>query len=278
MILYFRRWNPCRLFSRSLVYSNLPMSFQLIPIVDRMLELYAQPRSPQRFQEYLAMLRESPKGDMVLPIAAYNPMAKDQVVAKLRELRAIDAEALIEETLEEINSKIADELKGASIGVVLNMADDLLGGWTNHYTTDYDSKFKLHAIASRNFCTPFFWTSEQYSPELIRLRTCEYAYRTLYWYQQGLTRPRSLQDHLEQEIFVASCCQAVTENKSADDLAVLQQFYQTHQQSEDYSLIFNFFYGDVASHSLGFKTHGLSTRVNGYEFAVAVAKGEVMER
>ncbi|MEM7574694.1 MAG: hypothetical protein AAF433_17445 [Bacteroidota bacterium] len=247
------------------------MPFQLIPIIDRMLELYAQPRSAQRFEEYLAMLREHPKGDMVLPIAAYNPMAKDQVVGKLHELKELGAEKLMTETLSETNLQTEGEIDEPLIDVVLNLADDLLGGWTNRYTTDYDSKFKIHAFVSRNFCTPFFWTSEDYSAELIQSRTRQYAFRTLYWLRKRLLRPRSLQDHLEQEIYVATHCPPAFMDHESGELDILRQFYQTHRASEDYSLIFNFFYGDAASQSLGFTTYGLSQETTGFDFARAVA-------
>ncbi|MEM9836175.1 MAG: hypothetical protein AAF828_06720 [Bacteroidota bacterium] len=72
------------------------MHFTLIPILDRMAELYQMPRNRQRFTHYLSMLQEETKDDLVLPIAGYNPMGDDHILTKLRELMELDAEGLVQ--------------------------------------------------------------------------------------------------------------------------------------------------------------------------------------
>ena len=235
-----------------------------MPIIDKMLELYQKPRSFDRFQEYLSLLQGETKGDLAVPISGFNPMAKKHVLEKLIELRIINAEKIIKETIFELNKHPI--LRGgteAVFKVSLTLSDDLKGGWTNRYTTDYDSKFKLNALINRRFCSPVFWTSEYYDPILIRERTLEYAYRTVY----GLTKPKpkTLKQHVEQELFVAKHIEYQSKIEPCD-VVFLNSFYKKHSETDDYSIIFNFFYGDRASEQLGFKSYGIEEEMAGFKY------------
>ncbi len=75
------------------------MNFELLPILNLMLNFYEKPRDFDRFQTYLALLQGDTKGDLVLPISGFNPMAKAHVLDKLREFKALDAEKIMSETL-----------------------------------------------------------------------------------------------------------------------------------------------------------------------------------
>ena len=239
------------------------MIFELVPIIDTMEDLYRMPLSPARFQAYLKLLQGDTKDDMILPVGAYNPMAKAHVVQKLLELKQLDAERLMREALQELNSNI-ERSTNEIIKVVLNLADDLKGGWTNRYTTDYDSKFKINALVSRNFCAPHFWSGESYTPALIHERTISYARRTLYWKKHG--KPNTLEDHLKQEVFALQ--HETGKGKIFDEVLLqrMERFYQKNKYTEDYSLIFNFFYGDDASKELGYTTFGIQ-KMNGFQYA-----------
>ena len=237
------------------------MSFQLRPILYDIKELYSKPRSPQRFQEYLAMLQGNTKGDLALPIVGFNPMAKEHILEKIGQLEDLQAEELIADVLQRLNTIEKDQL--GAITVVINIADDLMGAWTNGYTTDYDSKFKLSAFVSRRFCVPHFWTSENYSAALIETRVKSYAYRMKYLMVNPL--PVTLEDHVKQETYVERQLGLSTALDS-DTYQALDHFYLNHRDSDDYSLIFNFFYGDAASSSLGYRTYGI-TGATGYDYS-----------
>jgi hypothetical protein len=168
-----------------------------------------------------------------------------------------------------MNATLPAEKTERKISVVLNLADDLKGGWTNRYITDFDSKFKINALVNRNFCAPYFWSGEPYDAELIRERTLAYAYRTLYWLNN--TKLQTLEDHLSQEIFVAQRLVKNRRSPSPDQLQKIGQFYTSHQKEDDYSILFNFFYGDEASLSLGYPVHGIGT-FNGYDYAEYLAQ------
>jgi hypothetical protein len=240
------------------------MRFELIPVIDTMFDLYEKRRSMERFQEYISILQDK-NGDMTLPIVGFNPMAKEHILHKLAELKELKAEQVIQDTIHNLNATLRKEQPQNIIKVVLNLADDLKGAWTNHYTTDYDSKFKINALVTRNFCTPFFWASENYTKQLITSRTFEYALRTVYW--QTNTKPRTLREHIEQEIYVTMKNKINSEKIDTTGFELLDNFYSKHQQSDDHSIIFNFLYGDNASKSLEFPTYGITGKLNGFDYA-----------
>lgn len=239
------------------------MTFELLPIIETMLELYQKPRNFDRFQDYLGVLQGETKGDLAVPISGFNPMAKEHVVGKLLVLKNLEAEKIIEDTLIELNKQHI--LRGGSevFKVSLTLSDDLKGGWTNRFTTDYDSKFKINAFINRHFCTPVFWTSENYDPILIHERTLEYAFRTIYWLSKP--KPKTLKEHVEQEVFVAKQIKYQSKKESCNQ-TFMNDFYKKHSETDDYSIIFNFFYGDAASESLGFKTHGIGEEMAGFKY------------
>jgi hypothetical protein len=190
-------------------------------------------------------LQGDTKGDLAMPISGFNPMAKPHLLEKLTELKAIQAETIIKKTLFDLNPPLKSVPKAPVFKVALNVLDDWKGGWTNRFTSDYDSKFKINALVKRQFCTPLFWSSEPYSVLLVQQRTLESAFRTIYWLKHG--KPCTLKDHVEQEQFAAQ--------KSNVNFAKNSAFYAKYCESDSYHVIFNFLYGDKASESLGLPTY-----------------------
>ena len=245
------------------------MPFKLLPILDILIDLYKKPRTPDRFQAYLKTLQGDTKSDLAVPISGFNPMAKAHLLDRLHELKELGAEEIIKHTLIELNTATSSKCLNRIITIAINVSDDLQGGWTNRYTSDYDSKFRFNGLFSRNFCVPIFWSSEKCTAPLIRQRTLEYAFRTLYW--MDYPKPKTLQDHLKQEVFVAH--QTKTESRFSEAaFSQLANFYKANEHATDYSLIFNFFYGDKASASLGFLTYGLPDDITGFEYAIEQAQ------
>ena len=236
------------------------MPFQLLPVLDPMRELYQKPRDFNRFKEYLALLMGDSRDDMELPIGNFNPMAKEHALEKLDELRALKAEAVAAAVLTELNGRLQS---GTATGfkVVLSLADDLKGGWTNRFTTDHASKFRIGPLVKRHFCTPVFWTGEEYHPEKIRTRVTEYAFRTLY--RSAHNNPETLEDHIEQEAYVARMAGTARHYPGSRNA---QAFYQANRDSDNYALILNFLYGDDAAAQLGYRTLGIEEDA-GYQYA-----------
>ena len=240
------------------------MTFELLPTIDIMIDLYQMPRTMERFQEYLKILQGDQKGELAMPISGFNPMAKEHILQKLTELKNIKAEQIMNDTLTELNKKCADHSSKIVFKVALNLSDDLKGGWTNRYTSDYDGKFKISALIKRQFCAPVFWTSEQYTEDLVKNRTLSYCYRTVYWRANG--KPGTLKEHIEMERFAD---QGIIDKRINQqiDFRLLETFYNKNKDSKDYQIIFNFLYGDKASTTLGFPTYGIKEEMSGFEYA-----------
>ncbi len=236
--------------------------FSLLPTIDLMLDLYSRPRNLDRFQEYLQILQGNTKGDLKVPIGNFNPMAKEHASECLEELKNLRAESIIAEVAKELS--LIHPSVGIDFKIALNLADDLQGGWTNRFTTDYDSRFRIGPLVDRRFCTPLFWTSEKFSEELIYRRVRAACVRSLYWVEKP--KPVSLLDHILQEAAVARDLKLVP-IPSGESNALID-YFQLHKHSGDYSCIFNFLYGSKASESLGFPVYGILSENAGLNFAV----------
>lgn len=187
-------------------------------------------------------------------------MANEVAFSKLKELIDLRAEDLATQAIIAINKDV-EEIPGEELRVVLNMVDDLGGAWSHRSVVDYNSRFKISGIARRNFATPTFWTSEKYDHNLVELRTYESIYRTLYWREHG--SPLRLLECVEQERFVYRQIPAQYQNGSRCPKEVLA-YFQEHQNSESYNVIFNFFYGDHESEQLGYPAYGIQ-RYTGFD-------------
>lgn len=236
------------------------MKFKLLPILDTMSQFYQMPPNKERFNKYISLLKGNSKKDLQLPISGFNPMAKNHIIDKIQELKELKAEDIIKEVLLQLNPKFKS-IKAKDFNVAINIADDLKGGWTNHYTTDFDSKFKLNAFVNRGFCVPYFWSSELYSKQIIIQRTKEYIFRTVFWLKN--TKIKTLKDYVKQERFVFKNSKNTTDLNF--DLDTLKQFYKKNKDSEEYNLIFNFFYGDDICEKLNYPVFGIK-EVTGFDF------------
>ena len=244
------------------------MKFKIRPILSEIRALYSKPISGERFKEYLSKLQGATKGDLALPITGFNPMAKNHILSKIDELEQLEAEKIMEASIEEFNATLNAPSKEEYM-VVLNIGDDLKGGWTNYYATDFDSKFKLNGFISRKFCIPYFWTSESYNKEIIKTRTLEYINRTIYWLDHS--KPKTLEEYLAQEIYVAS---KTTQNYKAIDKVnykAIEEYYLENKNTDEYDKIFNFFYGNEGSESLGYKQYGIK-ELTGYNYAKIISE------
>jgi len=239
------------------------MNFEILPTLDIMKELYSQPLTGQRFKDYLRELQGGTRGELVLPIAGFNPMAKGHILKKIKELEVLNAEQVMEEVAQKLNATL-NSTENRTIKIALNLADDLKGAWTNRHSTDFDSKFKINAFVERGFCTPYFWTSEEYTTDLIKERVQNYLNRTIFWMKNG--RTKTLEDHLNQEVFVMKSSERKASQLSTQEIENIHTFYLNHKDTDDYSMIFNFFYRDDVSESLGYQSYGIGD-VNGFEYA-----------
>jgi hypothetical protein len=132
------------------------MTFELLPIMDIMFDLYQKPRTLDRFEEYLKTLQGDTKGDLILPIGGFNPMAKDHALEKLSELKELHAEQIIKDMLVKLNRELSEKKTQSVFKVVLNLSDDLKGGGqiASPLITIVNSKLML--LLNGTFVSPSF--------------------------------------------------------------------------------------------------------------------------
>ncbi len=227
------------------------MPFCLLPLLDRMIDLYQQPRDIARFNAYLTTLTAKDGKDLDLPIGVYNPMAREHVLARLQLMKQLGAEDQLAVEIRAINQR--SDAPNETVQVGIGLADDLGGGWTNRYSTDYQHKFKTRALLVRRFCTPVFWTSEPFSPAQAVSRSREYLHRFIYQQQHGM--PVTLADHIRQEGTVLRQSGPLVP-VPPESLSVARSLFEENRHTDDYPFIFTFLYGDAAAATFGYRPIG----------------------
>ncbi len=241
------------------------MKFTLLPVLDEMLLLYGLPIGRQRFDAYLQLLHSDRVGDLSRPIGGFNPMAKGHVREQLLMLKKMNMEQVVAETLNELNQNTQETSQPFEVAV--NLSDDLMGGWTNRYASDYQSKFRLSALIRRRFCVVTLWTSEPATEALIRSRTRSACQRSMYAEQHGT--PRSLRQHLLQELNVMQ--HAGREYSATEEPERYKELYQQHKETQDESLLLDLIYGDPAAQALGRIPPGLREEFAGFRYLTYLA-------
>lgn len=218
-----------------------------------------------RFQTYIEFLNGGNKDQLALPIGGYNPMAKSEVLEKVELLISLDAEEIIKDICLEVNKQMGPSSNIFKIG--LNLVDDIGGAWSNKFQTSFENIFRFNGVYNYNFCAPHFWMSEEITKELIKERTIESIWRTVYWFENN--NPLTLEEHINQEAFVSKKTNSSRRGHLiSKDLEKLNEKFQKSKSSTDKDLIFNFFYGDEASKELSYPYFGIG-KVTGFDLAKA---------
>src|SRR5262249_15025554 len=124
------------------------MNLEYVPLLRIQRELQGMPRNYERFQQYLRTIA-SPEGNTleVPSLVVMNPMRKEHRTALLDDLLALDADAIAARTVAEASVSLADEPGDFKVALVIS--DDLMGGWTNRYATEFTLRFGPDHLRSR---------------------------------------------------------------------------------------------------------------------------------
>ena len=239
------------------------MKLECVPLLRSQRELYKIPRGWDRFREYLATLIDPDTSDLRLPLSAMNPMGQEPVPDLLDALLVLDAEAVAARTIEEASTRLA--AAAGSFKVVLVVADDKLGGWTNRTTSEFSHRFENGAMLKRGWVTGILWTSEAPSLKAIREELLTCLFRVAHIAAHGPAK--TLREMLAQEGFAmvsAGCTQPAL---SQDDLAYTRAVLALQLDSKDRPTVLACLFGDTPAAALGYTPQGLSERAG---FALAL--------
>lgn len=226
-----------------------------LPLLQLQRDLYALPRGMERFREYIKTMTDPETGDLALPLVAMNPMGKDHIPAMIDEYIALDAEVMAAELC---RGESSDSPAGREYKIGLVVSDDLKGGWTNRWASEFSHRFQSAAFLKRGFLTGILWTSEPASAAKVREAILTSIHRAAYL--ESHPQPDTLREMLAQEGAVmarASCTSPVLD---ADDLAYTRSVIAPHLDARDRATVVACLYGDTAANALGYPPQGLSDR------------------
>ncbi|MEK7729010.1 MAG: hypothetical protein AAB354_11395 [candidate division KSB1 bacterium] len=219
-------------------------------------DLYHLPRGGERFQEYLRTMIDADTGELKLPLVAMNPMGKEHVSAFLERLLAMNADAVAGDALNDTRAKLSDVPGEYKAGLVVS--DDLKGGWTNRYFAEFGYCFQQKPYYQRGWITIILWTSENYTPQLVREEMLTCLFRSAYVQRWGYAR--TLGEMLKQEGYARHNAGATTPLLEPEDLAYTREVLAPDLACTDYPTIIAALFGDAAAHQLGYQPLGLSPR------------------
>jgi hypothetical protein len=259
------------------------MTLTFVPLLRVQRELYAMPRGMERFREYIKTMVDAETGDLALPLVAMNPMGKDQVPALIDEYLALGAEEIAEEAVRsvrrarsflsaEARSATVEDPAGASYRVALVVSDDLKGGWTNRWASEYSHRIEGAAITNRGWLVGILWTSAPASAQNVRDAVLTSIHRAEYL--QTHAAPTTLGEMLDQEGYAMARAGCTTPQLDDDDLAYTRSVITPHLGATDRATVIACMFGDRAAAALGYPPQGLSDRA-GLALALSNARTEV---
>jgi hypothetical protein len=229
------------------------MQLTYVPLLQVQRDLYALPRGMERFREYIKTMTDADSGDLALPLVAMNPMGKDHVPALIDEYLALGAEVIAQEAV-----RGAGPAGRAAYRVALVVSDDLKGGWTNRWASEYAHRIEGQAITKRGWLTGILWTSEPASAERVRDAVLTSIYRAEYLLTHAA--PVTLGEMLDQEGYAMARAGCLTPSLDEDDLAYTRTAIEPLRRARDRATVMACLFGDTAARALGYEPQGLSDR------------------
>jgi hypothetical protein len=233
------------------------MQLELVPLLQIQRQLHSIPRGMERFREYLRVMLTDDRSDVRLPpLGIVNPMGKEHVTALLDAFLRLDAEGEAAHALLQAAANLA-ELGGAyKVGLVV--ADDLRGGWTNRYASEFSFMLGGRAGLKRGWLTGILWSSEPASAGVASRAILTAIYRAVYVQERGSAH--TLREILAQEGYAMAAARCADPTLDADDMAYTREVMAPLLKAEDQPTLIACLFGDTAARSLGYPPQGLSER------------------
>ena len=237
------------------------MKFELVPILEKLRELYSLPRGPERFETYidLAVGGAQKAADVALPpLVMANPMAKEGALAFVETWLELEAESVAADTLEEATARLEAlpfTRTANTVKVGLTVLDDLGGGWTNRTMNDAARFQTGKLLAKTGWLSVNLWTSEAPNLEALRRVVLEATHRAAQVVQQG--DPHTLGEMMRQE-GLSSAFAGRTVTFGAEELEYSRAVIEPYLKSTQQPTVMACLYGDAAARACGYAPLGLS--------------------
>ena len=245
------------------------MTLSFVPLLRVQRELYAMPRGMERFREYIKTMTDADTGDLALPLVAMNPMGKDHVPALIDEYLALGAEDIGAAAVRDADVRRASAVADREYKVALVVSDDLKGGWTNRWTSEYSHRMEGAAITRRGWLVGLLWSSEPASAQNVRVAVLTSIFRAEYL--QTHRAPVTLGEMLHQEGYAMWRAGCTTPHLDDEDLAYTRSVIEPLRGAKDRATVMACLFGDTAAKALGYPPQGLSDR-GGLALALSEAR------
>jgi hypothetical protein len=243
---------------------NKSVKLEFVPLLQVQRDLYRLPRGMERFRAYIQTMVDPETKDVQLPLSPMNPMGKDHVPALLDEYLAFDADGLAARAVADAESRLSN-VEG-EFKVTLVISDDLMGGWTNRYSSELSARSGSKPLHKRGWIVGTLWTSETPSTQATREETLTAIYRAAHIQQHGFAV--TLREIMAQEGYAMATAGCSKPSLGDDELEYAREVIAPNLDSKDYGVIITSLFGDVAAASLGYAPPGLSERAG---FALALS-------
>jgi hypothetical protein len=248
------------------------MNIEFVPLLQTQRDLYSLPKGPERFRAYLKTMVNSDGTDVRLPpLVAMNPMGKAHLPALLDSLLAMEAEATAAHASADAASHLAGVAGNFKLGLVV--ADDLMGGWTNRYFSEFFHRFEGPSGYKRGWMSAWIWSSETPTLQAVREEVMGVIFRAACVLKHGAAV--SLTDMLAQEAHVMAMAGCSEPSLDAPDLDYTREVLQPHLGATDLPTLIPCLFGDAAAHALGYPPQGLSQRAG---LALALSNAQLGAR
>ena len=248
------------------------MELELLTLLHMQRELYAMPRSLNRFNAYLKQIVGGSEDDIEFPpLVMMNPMGREHCLEAVDHLIAIGAEDAAARALVEARAKLVDVAGAFKVSLVL--ADDRMGGWTNRTFAGFTSRFPTKdALNKRPFITVPCWTSETWTADDACRQTLAQVRRVAFVMQHGT--PQTLRERMAQEGAALAFAGLNTITLPSDELSYSREVIAPHLDATDQPTVFACLFGDEAASEAGYPQFGLP-RNAGIEVALAEMIGKL---
>jgi hypothetical protein len=240
------------------------MKLDYVPLLQIQRELQGLPRNLARFRQYLRTIINYERRHLELPSLLWmNPMGKDHVTALLDGFLALDADRIAARAAAEASARCADV--PGEFKATLVMVDDLMGGWTNRYASEFTLRFRsgpapapesLPRWVDHFWVNGILWSSEPASERAAREAMLTAAYRIAYQHRHGPAR--TLRDMLAQEGSVMAAAGCTAPVLDEEDIAYTREVLIPYLDATDMRTAIEWLFGDAAGRTLGFTPRGLS--------------------
>jgi hypothetical protein len=241
------------------------MNLQYVPLLQIQRELHDIPRGMERFKQYLRTVGARDSDHLELPsLLIMNPMGKEHMTALLDALLKLDADVVAEEATAEASAQLENEPGESKVGLVV--ADDLMGGWTNRYASEFSLRFPKVSTAARKgrlprwlrhyWITAVQWSSEAPTQKSVREANLTAVYRIAYMQQHDY--PKTVREMLAQEGAVLARAGCTTPHLDPEDIAYTREVLKPFLDADDQRTAIECLFGDAAGRTLGFTPRGLS--------------------